>query len=669
MNSVLSNPLNRDLPDPLSPSSPPWRRSVHLAALAIGLSGLIGSAAADTLLYEGFNYTATSTPSTYLHGQGGALGTTGTWTTFCNNVTPNTQGFKMTLSGPEVSGLAAIQPSFTAWYNGAMTPLGSSSTGNYAGIGTWNNTPDHISGYIPLASSVITKLGDSTKPTWMSCVVMTNHSRFPAFSVAIGAGRVGCDLGGSGVGADANGNCVGVGSKASTYTDGTNTFGYATDIGANIWTSGTNTVSATGALANNGVANSVGLASPNARWTRDNKPKLCIVKFIWNATPAGPHTMKVAAFDNTETVNEAAFDARAATNTFNFNPSTFTTLSVAGARWSVDEIRITESFNTVIGGVDAAAVGTYWAAGATGGGTGTWSSSSLLWAANPGEQGTLAQSTAAALSFAGTTGTITASGTVDAAAGLTFGVNNYQITGGTLNLSGANAGANTIGVVNISDSATIASVVTGSNGLTKSGAGTLALTSPSSTYGGGTVLSAGTLQIATTGSLGSGNLSFQGGTLKYPAGTGTTSIDVSGKIPTVDSGKLAIIDTNGFDATFASAIGGAGGLTKSGSGSLTLSVTNGYSGPTLVSGGNLKFGASQTLSSLSVSNGATATINAGSVQTDTLDLNALSSHMDASSYPLKVTTSAKLTGLTVTLTGGSPFSLSNPVGGDVAQPT
>lgn len=47
------------------------------------------------------------------------------------------------------------------------------------------------------------------------------------------------------------------------------------------------------------------------------------------------------------------------------------------------------------------------------------------------------------------------------------------------------------------------------------------------------------------------------------------------------------VDTLGFDSTFSNDIGGSGGLTKRGAGSLQLTGANTYSGPTTVSGGRL----------------------------------------------------------------------------------
>ena len=61
------------------------------------------------------------------------------------------------------------------------------------------------------------------------------------------------------------------------------------------------------------------------------------------------------------------------------------------------------------------------------------------------------------------------------------------------------------------------------------------------------------------------------------------------------------------------AITGAGGLTKLGAASLTLSNTNAYSGPTLVNGGTLTLNGSISNSSVTVANGATLTETASGV--------------------------------------------------------
>ena len=51
------------------------------------------------------------------------------------------------------------------------------------------------------------------------------------------------------------------------------------------------------------------------------------------------------------------------------------------------------------------------------------------------------------------------------------------------------------------------------------------------------------------------------------------------------------MDTNGNDVTFAAALTGAGGLTKIGDGTLTLTAADTYTGVTVVGGGTLSFDA------------------------------------------------------------------------------
>ena len=106
--------------------------------------------------------------------------------------------------------------------------------------------------------------------------------------------------------------------------------------------------------------------------------------------------------------------------------------------------------------------------------------------------------------------------------------------------------------------------------LTKTGSGTQALT-VANTYTGGTKINAGTLTIANAAALGSsGAISFGGGTLQY---SGITT-DLSSRFNTA-AGQAYNIDTNGQSVTLATALSSSGAsLTKSGTGTLTLSVAN-----------------------------------------------------------------------------------------------
>jgi autotransporter-associated beta strand protein len=135
----------------------------------------------------------------------------------------------------------------------------------------------------------------------------------------------------------------------------------------------------------------------------------------------------------------------------------------------------------------------YWAPGVGGGGTGTWSAGVNNWAATAGTQGSGPQSSTSTLFFGDTAGTVTVSGGVSAAAGMTFSTDGYTLTGSTITLTGANAASNTITTAALVG-ATINSQLAGTNGMSKAGTGTLTL-SGNNTYTGATVITAGTLLV------------------------------------------------------------------------------------------------------------------------------------------------------------------------------
>jgi autotransporter-associated beta strand protein len=148
-----------------------------------------------------------------------------------------------------------------------------------------------------------------------------------------------------------------------------------------------------------------------------------------------------------------------------------------------------------------------------------------------------------------------------------------------LNALGANGGSfDTNG-----NEVTLASAISGSGALTKLGAGTLHLKAANS-YAGGTLVEGGLLGFGSLANLGSEDVTLNGGGLQWETGTST---DVSPRLNALGSngGKF---DTNGNDVTLASAISGAGDLTKQGAGTLTLSGDNTYVGGNTVSAGTLR---------------------------------------------------------------------------------
>jgi autotransporter-associated beta strand protein len=146
-------------------------------------------------------------------------------------------------------------------------------------------------------------------------------------------------------------------------------------------------------------------------------------------------------------------------------------------------------------------------------------------------------------------------------------------------------GNNTISVGSNNATTSFTGTLAGSGGsLTKAGTGTLTL-SGNNTYNGTTTLSAGTIQIGHANGLGSGgNITFSGGGLKY--GT-TVTTDLSSRIK--NSGSAIRVDTNGESVTWGTAVDStnSGGLTKNGTGTLTLSATNTYTGSTTLNAGTL----------------------------------------------------------------------------------
>ena len=257
----------------------------------------------------------------------------------------------------------------------------------------------------------------------------------------------------------------------------------------------------------------------------------------------------------------------------------------------------------------------------------------------------------------GNTGTTTIDSSSSTAQTLTLGSGGLVVSTGagavtignstnTLNValsagqSWSNATANTVTVVNgitsTGTSGTRALVLSGAgtggftlNGVIGNGGlgGTISLQDNSSgtstlsaanTYTGGTWLSTGTLVAnvadtgsgtsATAGALGAGGIiSFRGGTLQFTSNSSGTTADYSSRI--INSSNAISVNTNGQNVTFASALADSnfGGLTKSGTGTLSLNAANNYSGTTTInaSGGAVQLGNTLAAQNSTVSIGTT----------------------------------------------------------------
>lgn len=179
--------------------------------------------------------------------------------------------------------------------------------------------------------------------------------------------------------------------------------------------------------------------------------------------------------------------------------------------------------------------------------------------------------------------------------------------GGFISSNGFNTGSSralSIGANNGYSEHT-AGTLTAAGGLIKVGTGTLSLGSIGSF--GSVSLNGGTLLLNSANAIGAtGNITFGGGTLAYSANNTT---DYSARFNAVASGQQAKINTNGQNVTFASGISGSGGLQKLGSGTLTVSANNTFTGTTSVSGGTLLLSAASN----NIANSAVIDVSAGAI--------------------------------------------------------
>jgi autotransporter-associated beta strand protein len=130
--------------------------------------------------------------------------------------------------------------------------------------------------------------------------------------------------------------------------------------------------------------------------------------------------------------------------------------------------------------------------------------------------------------------------------------------------------------------------------LTKVGAGSLTL-SGTNTYSGGTNINGGTLGISSDGNLGnsSGALTFNGGVLAVSSAGPAFALSASRTITLNSAG--GIIQTDIIGLHIQQSIGGAGGLTKTGPGTLFLFGANTYGGATAVNTGVLELAVANAL--------------------------------------------------------------------------
>jgi probable HAF family extracellular repeat protein/autotransporter-associated beta strand protein len=145
------------------------------------------------------------------------------------------------------------------------------------------------------------------------------------------------------------------------------------------------------------------------------------------------------------------------------------------------------------------------------GGTGTWSGTSTSWLS--GTTRTTWTGTSKAV-FSGSSAVVTVSGALSTSGGLEFKAGSTTLTGGTLTLLPSAYGDVPVISVSGTCTASVATRVTGTSGLLKSGSGMLVLRGTNAITGPVTVQT-GTLRLASTTALASGSVSMvQDATLK-----------------------------------------------------------------------------------------------------------------------------------------------------------
>jgi autotransporter-associated beta strand protein len=229
---------------------------------------------------------------------------------------------------------------------------------------------------------------------------------------------------------------------------------------------------------------------------------------------------------------------------------------------------------------------------------------------------------------------------------------NYNLTLGATALAGQatfNVGNNGTGVGSLtlgalSDGGTARTII-------KEGPGTLVLSAAAASLIDGTVVNVNNGTLRPTNATALGNLAAvalaSGSNLSLGANQTVGALSGTGNVA-LNGNTLTIGSTNNLNPTFAGVIAdgtAAGGLTKAGTGTLTLSGANTYSGATTINAGVLQLGSATGLSS-------NTTVTFPTASTGTLRLNGNSVAVNGLSGPAGTVENASATAAALTV-GGS----------------
>ncbi|GEP44778.1 autotransporter-associated beta strand repeat-containing protein [Brevifollis gellanilyticus] len=241
---------------------------------------------------------------------------------------------------------------------------------------------------------------------------------------------------------------------------------------------------------------------------------------------------------------------------------------------------------------------------------------------------------------------------VTVSSGAILNANGFSQTIGSLAGAGnVTMGAGSLTTGGDNTSTTFSGIISGSSNLTKSGSGVFTVSGASS-YTGTTTVNAGTLRLGVVnGVTTTSAVAVASGAIYDLNGFNSTIGSIAGAGNVTLGSATLIAGSNGTSTTLSGVISGTGGFTKEGTGTLTLSGTNTFSGTMLVDNGTVV---------LSGTNGSAA--NASGITIGTGATLNLDSSTNANANRIGNSTPITLSGGTLILNGNTVLGTTETVG-------